>query len=382
MKKRTVLLRKIFISVTIVSALFLSGCGNKDKNNADTPDSVAEPIEQTAPETGSTENVVTDDENPPAEGMVRSRLTNEWVDEALADKRPIAVMTPNEISAVPHYGLSQADVLYECNVEGDMTRLMGIYEDWENLEKIGNVRSARDYYIYWSFEWDSILCHYGGPFYIDEVISRDTTDNINGTVAASGVYFRSSDRSAPHNAYISAEGINQAIEQYGYSKEYRGMTDENHFQFTNASHPNTLADYEDAVNASFIDMSECYPMTKCYFKYNEEDGNYYRYQQLAGGEDGPHVDASNNEQLKFKNVIVQNTYYETRDEKGYLAFKCIDNTRDGWFFTQGKGIHVNWVKESDYGATRYYDDNGNEIILNTGKTMILIVEEGDNFRYE
>lgn len=370
--------RRVLFAVAAACALMLAGCSKEEDKSPDS--SIAETIEPESAEQGNAaEN---DDDDPPEEGMVRSRLTNEWVDGELADKRPIAVMIPNEISAVPHYGISYADILYECNVEGDMTRLMGIFGDWENLDKIGNVRSARDYFIYWSFEWDSILCHYGGPFYIDEVISRDTTTNINGTVAAAGVYFRSDDRSAPHNAYISAEGINQAIEQYDYSKTYRGLADENHFQFASASDPNTLAAYTDAVDATLIDMSECYPMTKSYFKYNAGDGQYYRYQHLAGDEDGPHIDAANGEQLKFKNVIVQNTYYETRDDKGYLAYKCVDNTRDGWFFTEGKGIHINWVKESDYEATRYYDDDGNEIVLNTGKTMILIVEENDTFRYE
>lgn len=371
---------KALFLIAVSSTLLLSGCGSKDENNSDSGVN-AETIEQTAEETGNAAEVA-DSEEAPAEGMVRSKLTNEWVDGSLANKRPIAVMIPNEISAVPHYGISNADILYECNVEGDMTRLMGIFGDWENMEKIGNVRSARDYYIYWSFEWDALLCHYGGPFYIDEVISRETTNNINGTVAAEGVYFRSTDRSAPHNAYISAEGINQAIEQYDYSKEYRGMADDNHFQFASASEPNTLNQYSGAVEGSFIDMSECYPMTKSYFKYNETDGLYYRYQNLAGGTDGPHVDAANDEQLAFKNVIIQNTYYEVRDEKGYLAYQCIDNSRDGWFFTEGKAIHINWVKESDYGATRYYDDDGKEITLNTGKTMILIVEEGDSFHFE
>ena len=75
------------------------------------------------------------------------------------------------------------------------------------------------------------------------------------------------------------------------------------------------------------------------------------------------------QQLAFKNILIQNTYYEVRDLKGYLAFQCIDNTRDGWYFTNGRGIHVNWEKSSDYGATRYYDDAGNEIQLNTGKTI-------------
>ncbi len=370
---------KALILVSI-SVLALSGCGKKEGTDKKTPETAGiPPIEQAAEP-----NDVTDaeGEKPPVEGMVHSRLTNEWIDGELAEKRPIAVMIPNEISAVPHYGISYADILYECNVEGEMTRLMGIFGDWENLEKIGNVRSARDYYIYWSFEWDSILCHYGGPFYIDEVISRSTTDNINGTVAAEGIYFRSTDRNAPHNAYISADGIKQAVRQYDYSTEYRDMADDNHFQFASKEEPNTLTQYEGSVSGTLIDLSECYPKTKSYFKYDESDGLYYRYQHLAGGSDGPHVDALNDEQLKFKNVIVQYSYYETRDAQGYLAYKCIDNTRGGWFFTEGRGIHINWIKESDYGATRYYDDFGNEITLNTGKTMILIVEDGDGFHFE
>ena len=164
---------KVLFLIAVSSTLVLSGCGNKNSENI-----TAESIEQEADEAGNASGV-TEDETPPEEGMIRSKLTNEWVDGSLADKRPIAVMIPNEVSAVPHYGISSADILYECNVEGDMTRLMGVFGDWENLGKIGNVRSARDYFIYWSFEWDSILCHYGGPFYIDEVISRETTTNIN-----------------------------------------------------------------------------------------------------------------------------------------------------------------------------------------------------------
>ena len=83
-----------------------------------------------------TDIVVEDDTLPPEEGMVRSPLTNEWVDADVANTRPIAVMTPNESSAIPHYNLSQASIIYEANVEGRMTRMMAIYEDWEDFEHI------------------------------------------------------------------------------------------------------------------------------------------------------------------------------------------------------------------------------------------------------
>ncbi|MBQ7925148.1 MAG: DUF3048 domain-containing protein [Lachnospiraceae bacterium] len=321
-----------------------------------------------------------DDRIPPEEGMVRSKLTNEWVDADVASKRPIAVMTPNEKRAVPHYNLSKASVIYEALVEGNMTRMMALYEDWEDLDKIGNVRSLRTYYAYWSFEWDAFLVHFGGPYYINDLLAQSTTQNFNGNTSESG-FFRSTDRKAPHNAYAIGEDLVKRAEKNNYSLTYRGLADENHFQFTNKSEPNTLEQYStSARNATHIDLSECYPTTNPYFDYNEEDGLYYRSQHLSGAEDGPHIDAVTGEQLAFKNVIIQNIYMEDLGD-GYKVMKCHDSGKSGWYFTEGKGIRITWEKTSDYGATRYYDMNGDEIVLNTGKTMICVIEDGDTFSY-
>lgn len=333
-------------------------------------------------ETPPADIVVEDDSQPPREGMVRSRLTNEWVDADVAATRPIAVMIPNEINAIPHYSLSEASILYEANVEYRMTRMMAIYEDWENLDKIGNIRSLRSYYAYWAFEWDAFIVHFGGPFFIVDLINLPTTQSIDGNLSTNNAaFFRSSDRNSPHNAYATGAGLKTVINNIGYSLGYRGMTDDRHFQFASKLHPNTLSQYDaDAKSAVYIDMSGCYPLTRCYFEYNEEDGLYYRSQHLSGGVDGPHIDQATGEQLSFKNILVQYTKSEDLGE-GYLALQCHDSTRDGWFFTNGKGIHVTWEKNSDYGATRFYDDFGNEIILNTGKTMICIVQEDDTFTF-
>lgn len=323
-----------------------------------------------------------DDASAPREGMRRSRLTNEWIEADVADMRPLAVMIPNEKNALPQYSLSDASILYEANVEGRMTRLMAIYEDWNGLEKIGNVRSLRTYYAYWAFEWDAFIVHCGHPFFVEDLLAEPTTQNINEIVGTdSAAFYRDETRRAPHNVYTTGAGLLNVISEKGYSLKYRGLTDESHFCFAEKSAPNTMVQYgDDAKNASYIDMSGCYPLTRCYFNYNEQDGLYYRAQHLASGTDGPHVDAPSGEQLRFKNILVQYVCYEEL-EGGYLSFQCHDTTMDGWFFTNGKGIHVNWEKTTDYGPTRFYDDYGNEIVLNTGKTMICIVEEGDNFTF-
>ena len=75
-----------------------------------------------------------------------SVLTGEPIDPKLAAQRPIAVMYPIDKEAQPQYGLSNVDVFYEIIEEGNMSRQMGIIQDWQNLERIGNIRSIRAYF--------------------------------------------------------------------------------------------------------------------------------------------------------------------------------------------------------------------------------------------
>lgn len=373
----------LLLCLALSSALLIAGCG-KDKDSEKVENTVVEtPV--VVPEADASADETPAEEAPqdlpPQEGMVRSPLTNEWVTEDVAALRPIAVMIPNDENAYPHYNLSNADILYECMVEGKYTRMMGVFSDWTNLEKIGNLRSCRDYYVYWAFEWDAIYVHCGGPeLYVTDVLSRPDTQNINEAVSPKGVFFRTSDRKAPHNLYFNGSDLLAEVQRKNYPLEVRSDRDNTpHFQFSTESAPNTLDQYSDSVSAKKISLADAYPITKTWFEYNEEDGLYYRFQNHTGG---AHVDAVTGEQLSFKNILIQFTYHEVRDAKGYLAFQCIDDTRDGFFFTNGKGIHVTWEKSSNYDATRYYDENGNEITLNTGKTMICIVPVGKTFSYE
>ncbi len=375
-----------FSILLLMGILIWSGCTSSAPKQElilpeDTISAESMPSGHKSSERSDIDIVIEDDSEPPTEGMVRSPLTNEWVTQKAATTRPIAVMIPNEAAAIPHYNLSDASILYEANVEGRLTRLMAIYENWDNIIKIGNIRSTRTYYAYWAFEWDAFLVHYGGPYYINDLMEHELTENIDGLSGDNDAFYRTKDRSDPHNVYADGTTLKSRIQTRKYELEYRGITDESHFQFAPKATPNALTQYgEQAQNATYIDMSGCYPLTRCYFEYNEEDGLYYRSQHLSGASDGPHTDADG-EQLAFKNVLVQYTKQEVLDDKGYLVLQCHDNTRDGWFFTNGKGIHVTWKKESDYSATRYYDDEGNEITLNTGKTMICIVNENDSFTF-
>ena len=93
---------QLLLLAVLSSSLLLSACG-KDTENTIQP--VVEPIVEAQPEVKE-ENVEEAEEEetenpdtPPAEGMVRSRITNEWIDEETDKTRPIAVMIPNTKTA-------------------------------------------------------------------------------------------------------------------------------------------------------------------------------------------------------------------------------------------------------------------------------------------
>ena len=72
------------------------------------------------------------------DGKIRSFFTGEWIDAELGTTRPLAVMLNNTSAALPMSGISNASVIYECPVEGRITRWMGIFEDWEALSLDGD----------------------------------------------------------------------------------------------------------------------------------------------------------------------------------------------------------------------------------------------------
>lgn len=363
---------KSVLAGILISSMLLCACGNNNTSN-DNPSGDSGnngPIEIMEPETIEV-TVDSNGEEILPDGYVRSQLTNEPILEEIASTRPIAVMVPNDSTALPHYNISNAGVVYQCRVEGSISRLMVLIEGWEDMDRIGNIRSAREYYVYWAAEWDPILFHYGNPYYADEILASEHIDRVNGTTAASGIFYRSSDRSAPQNAYISSEGILASLDCYSISKEHTDRYQDGHFTFAENGGQTDLTNTSGCFDCVKLDMSDCYPVDKTYFQYDEEYGVYLRYEY-----DKEHVDAANNCQLSFSNIIIQNCNWTVLDEKGYLWFNTVDSG-SGYYLTNGKCVPITWKKTEIEGPTKYYDLDGNEIVFSTGKTMICINEAGN-----
>ena len=367
MKKKTLLL-----VLAMVAAVSLSACGEKETAEAETPTmQTVEPVIQVISEEPAP--VISEEvtEEAPVEesreGMYRSELTNEWIDEALKDQRPIAAMVDNEKTALPHFGLTHSDVIYEITnskLNDGVTRFMVLMKDWGSIEQLGSIRSVRPTNLQLIPEWNAVICHDGGPFYIDDYLAKDYVENFSGTFSRVD-----NGKSREFTEYILPGDLDKNFANKGYSTTYNEYYPGPHYKFTAEDNQVDLSADASAQSATHIQMP--FKHNKPYFDY-DADRQVYLYSEYGK----PHVDAgNNNEQLSFKNLLLQNARYVVFDDHGYMMFHSIDFNREGYYITNGKAIKITWSKSEELAITQYYDLDGNEITLNTGRTYVALVPD-------
>ena len=298
------------------------------------------------------------------EGQMYSYLTGEPIDTETGTKRPFAVMINNLDAAVPQSGIVNADILYEMFVESDITRLMAVFQDPGDLEKIGPVRSSRHNYLSLADDNEAVYTHFGWSIFAEALINEQGRTTINGMFYDGSMgFYRTDDRVAPHNAYVTAQGLRDIADSLGVDRSYPAGYEPN-LHFNKADTP--LASGEEAA---YIGLG--YPVDNPWFEYNADDQLYYRFEYGA-----PHVDMETGEQLKFKNVIVQFADQETIADTYLLEIHVIqEGEGSGMYFTDGKAVPITWKKESWEDRTHYFTADGQPLNLNPGKTMIQIIPE-------
>lgn len=352
MKKKIV---SVLLSAVMVSSLMFgtAGCGKKEESEVATT------------EEKTTQEVTTEAEEVAPEGMARSFLTGEWVDEDIANQRPVAFMIENTSASVPSYNSSNADIYYEAPEEGGITRIMALYNDVSGLGTIGNIRSTRPYFVYAALAFDAILAHCGGSVETyQNLLDPGLIDNLDERIGAGG-FFRDDSRSAPHNLYADSDKIQSAISDKGYRTTYSDDF-EGYFKFNKNDKEEIQLDGDDCAVVKVYQSDN-----KPWFVYNEEDGLYYRYE--FGSEQ---MDGKTETQLAVKNVIIQEcsvqAYYDEQNhDRVSVGF---EGTGNGKYITNGKAIDVTWKCNGGGGVTHYYDKNGDEIVLNQGKTWINVMD--------
>ena len=266
------------------------------------------------------------------DGMIRSFLTGQMVPVEKANRRPIAIMMSNDKEARPQYGINRAGVVYEAPVEAGMNRYMAVIEDYDDLDRIGSVRSCRTYYTYFAREFDAIYAHYGQSTFAKPYLNN--VDNINGLDAiGTTTYYRSKDKRSPHNAYTSGERLKKAVGTLGYSTEY-DESYQGHYLFARDGVEISLEGRPGVIDAAHAKPG--YAMNKPDFVYDSSDGLYHRYQygDIHQGSEGP---------IAVKNVIFQYCQSGFYASTQYLNIN-VHTGEYGYYITDGKAIPIIWEK--------------------------------------
>ena len=371
---------KKILSVALAAMMMLSlaACGSKEETSASAPFTINE--EPLSVDSASEEEAKTEEKKeeviPP--NSYRSELTNEWISNDIKNQRPIAVMVDNESTALPHYGTTDADIVYELmnsTLNDRITRLMCIVKDWQDIEMIGNVRSTRPTNCFLFTEYNAILVHDGGPFMINDWLALpNSTNHLSGGFAridrgkqgfyeeyATGADYKGSGEYAG-NTY---KGLVSRIQGEGWDMEYNKYDLGPHFQFSDEEF--TLDDEPKAKKAELVKLPYLHNQTR--LTYDEKKGVYVYSEYGQKYEDAAKEDKP---ALEFKNVIIQGcSFFEYGD--GYMCYNAIGSSQKGYYLTNGKAIPISWEKPTYDVLTKFYKlDTKEEITLNTGKTYITL----------
>ena len=364
-------MKKIAAVLLMMGLLACVACGRGGADSSDESkvkqESTAESEQSQEDSKNGMESTEDSEESGLAEGMTYSVYTGLPIREETARTQPLALVLNNIRQARPQSGIEGADIIYETEAEGGITRLVAIFQDYQELEKIGSIRSARRAFLDFALDQGAVLVHYGEDKAIKNVYNESGCPHMNGLSYLDGkMTWRSTDRKAPHNVYTSGERLQTALELCHLEKE---INPPERRVFTFAQEWQVPEGGQAVQKVSL-------PIYKSEFVYNPATRAYDRYQN---GE--VYVDLETGNTVGFTNVLIQKTSIELGEDGLHMNIRTIGSGQ-GYYLTGGKMFEVTWEKKSQDEETRWYGADGQELILNPGTTWINVIRSGATVKFE
>jgi len=245
-------------------------------------------------------------------------------------------------------------------------------------EKIGPVRSTRDYFVDFAFNHDSIFVHHGGSPTGYTRVRNSGVAVMDGMNLEGSVFWRdrtypswasnSGTRALEHSSYTSFERMERHITNQNIRFE---INDNPAFGFTFNDEITT------PVNALAtrvrVPFSTGYPRT---FVFDAETREY-----LVENRHGAHLDAENRAQVSVANILVQLTDMRVVDNAGRRSVTTIGEGR-GYFITDGLVREVTWVRSSLESPMQWYFLDGEPLTLRPGRTWINVLQSSVSVEFE
>ncbi len=260
-----------------------------------------------------------------------------------AEAPPVyGMVIDNSLRARPQDGLSEAQLVYEYEVEASLTRYLALFSEFPS--RVGPLRSARVHSAMLAMENEVLMVYAGAHESVQARLDQMGVNHVN-TLFSNGSVYRDTSRSAPHNLYVNLSTLGRVPPPD--RSEIKPV------------HPRKEGSPGEEISYSYNHF------TNVSYRYDPVDGVYQRY---LNGE--IHRDAGG-DRIKPRNVILQHVTYH-RDGHGRPTANLVGEGKID-FYSNGRHFQGTWEKSSEGAPTRFYYQDGTEIEIPYGQTWIQLV---------
>lgn len=277
---------------------------------------------------------------------------------------PILVNIDNVAGAWPQWGIGQADVIYELPIHGlSLTRLMALF-GYQHPSAVGPVRSGRVLHAQMREEWDAGWAFKGVQTKkgtnVNDVIRELGLKNKAAPLLMNGLHMgRVAHHKAPHNASINLSKAAASIASYDFPQRPFLFTDELPQAGDEAT---SLRLIYDGYENSYTNSSYSYDAASRLYS-RQRNGKPYADMEAADPKAA----------LTFSNVIIQWTDLSFNGAANAPVLREVGEGNAD-IFTGGRHISGYWVRKDLQSRTIFFDQDGQEIRLQRGKTWINVTD--------
>ena len=290
---------------------------------------------------------------------------------------PIMVVLDNSEAAHPHWGVSQADIIFQVPNAGEgATKLLALFAD-HYPEQAGGVRSARASMVPVVKSWDAAFAFAGGPELKNSNVDPSKLMSKVGMWKAKKVYnlmsgwaHRVDFVKRPHNSSCHVLEIHENLLKDGVSFEQRP------FLFTDE--PRTegaTAEYIEIIHRGDNKKTRSNPASEASYTYDAELGAYIR-----SNSSGTYVDRDTQEAIPFANVIVLRVKFKWASKYLYLN-DHLKGSGVAEIFQNGKYVRGAWMRKSSDDRIVFIGPDGKELPMQRGKTFIVVTNDVTEVSY-
>ena len=337
--------RAVTVILAALTLLLCTGC-DRWKN----PELLPEQIVVELPE--RTEN-----------NTVANPLTGEpMVNPERVNYRPVASMVNNIHLAMPQHGVADADIIFEYNVEGGITRMVAFFQDVSTVGTIGSTRSARPYFVETVLGMDAIYVHASGSTEALQMIRKLKMDDIDERDRA--CFWRDKERRKTmaweHTLMTSGEKLTTYFTERNWRMKHK---EDFVYPFT---YVEDGTPYSDTVAEHVTVRFSSYKTGT--FDYDPETGLY-----MIGQYKKPYIDGNTGEQVGTTNLfILRTSVVNSGDYKGHMNID-VRGSGKGTYICGGKATDIIWHKETINDPFTYTLADGTPFSLGVGKSYVCVV---------